>query len=169
MVGVADNPVLCRRTDLGMLLAVLAAVSQGSATQRAAVAHAALQTPTLPGTVCSAGAVDYITVLKVRLAFSTVWTLLAALTMLLKSGGALRRPSSGNNRKEYLRNPLYRQQRISQLNNLRSMCWVRTCPPALPICSAVPQSGSHKRQSHRILHVHIHGPKHMHTAVICCT
>ena len=67
MVGVADNPVLCRRTDLGMLLAVVAAFSQGSEVQRAAAAHAALQTPTLPGTVSSADAADYITLLKVSL------------------------------------------------------------------------------------------------------
>ena len=61
----------CRRADLGMLLAVLAAVSRGSETQRAAAAHAALQTPDRPGTVCSADAAEYITLLKVSAVTST--------------------------------------------------------------------------------------------------
>ena len=59
--------LMCRRADLGMLVAVLAAVSRGPASQRAAAAHAALQAPALPGTVSSADAANYISLLKVSL------------------------------------------------------------------------------------------------------
>ena len=72
-LDVTENAVLCRRTGLGMLLAVLAAVSRGTVTQRAAAAHAALQTPTLPRTVCSTEAVEYVTVLKVSLVTPAGW------------------------------------------------------------------------------------------------